>query len=326
MTTEATPAAVITLEALASFGASILARRDARLTKDIGNRPKYNTWASSISECSRQMVYSITHWDQKKLHDARLQARFNEGHKQEDKFKAELREILQDLGSDLVEDQAYLPKAMTDKYRVTGRIDSKFVFIGRRLPLEIKSMHPNVYERINTLQEMLEDPFQKRNVNQLMMYLFGHDEEFGMFALTDCLGHWKFVACQLDYAYTESLLKRVEEVNRNVDAKTLPARIPYNSKLCGFCDFAHICLPDVINEARTVFVDDKAMEDALNRRSELDPLRKEYADLDENLKEAFKAKNVPLAVVGDWTLTRKETKKGIRVEIEKMTPSNVNTI
>ena len=144
----------LTLEALADFGASILARRDARLEKDITNRPKYNTWASGIGECSRQMVYSILNWQDKKLHDARLQARFNEGKKQEDKLKAELREILQELGSDIVEDQAYFPKDMTDRYRVSGKIDGKLLFSGRRLPFEVKSMHPNVFERINTLKKL----------------------------------------------------------------------------------------------------------------------------------------------------------------------------
>src|SRR3990167_7296497 len=225
----------LTLEALADFGASILARRDARLEKDITNRPKYNTWASGIGECSRQMVYSILNWQDKKLHDARLQARFNEGKKQEDKLKAELREILQELGSDIVEDQAYFPKDMTDRYRVSGKIDGKLLLSGRRLPFEVKSMHPNVYERIETLQDMIDDTFQRRNVNQLMMYLFGHDEEFGLFFLTDCLGRWKIVVCPLDYAYTETLLKRIEEVNRHVDAKKLPDRIPYDGKLCGRC-------------------------------------------------------------------------------------------
>lgn len=286
---EMTPAMILAKE--------VFERREVRLNGLITNWPKKNNWAGDIPVCSRQGVYSITSWDKKKLHTTYLQARFEKGKQEEEML---IRELMQ-LGFEVVETQVPLAKDMMDTYRLSGKIDGKIKFMDRRIPFEVKSMSPYAFDKVASLDDIKNDLFMSRYYRQMQVYLMGHNEPAGVFFLTDCLGHWTIIPVPLDYEESEQILKKVEEINRHVDAGTLPDRIEYDEKICGFCPFSHICLPDVINEKKIQWKDDPALERLLSRRAELEPGASEYDKVDKEIKERLR--EVPMAVVGDWMIT-----------------------
>jgi len=290
-------------KSLADFAAEILKRRQARLEEKIRLWPRKNVIASDIPICTRQGFYGVHDWDKRKLHNAVLQSRFDKGNQEEDSLVRELG----DLGFKVVEQQVPIEKSMTDTYRLTGKIDGKIVWNNRRVPFEVKSMNPNSFNRVQTLDDIKNDSFLSRYYRQIQVYLLGHNEPDGLLFLTNCMGAWKILAVELDYEESEKILKKVASINAYLDAGTLPDRIPYDPDICGFCSFAHICLPDVVNEAIVKWEDNPKVAKLLNRLDELKPPHKEYEELYEEFKAIFKG--VPLAVVGKWTVTGKLSKR-----------------
>lgn len=287
--------------------AAIVAERERRLADTIRAYPQAMTRASNIPVCARQGVYTLTRNTERKLHDTRLAARFEAGNVQEAWAVGELMKLGHALDFKIVESQVPLERGMTERYKLTGHIDGKIEFgkgaERRRVPFDVKSMHPLFYDKVNTVEDILEDAFLRRYYRQLQIYMLGHNETEGILVLTDCLGHWKFIIVPLDYDAAETILQTVEEVNRHVAAGTLPDRIPYDPDECGNCPFAHICLPDVIEQARAVFADDAELAEAVARHEHLKPLADEYEQLHDKIKESVKDK--PLVVVGDFIIEGK---------------------
>lgn len=297
----------------------ITAARERQLASKIKSWPKANTYASSIPACARQGVYEILAWDQKKLHDTNLQARFEEGNRQEDWVLAELTKLGSQLDFRVVETQVPLSKDMTDRYRLSGKIDAKIQFDGRRVPVEVKSMNPMFYDKVNLVSDLITDPFLSRYYRQMQAYMLGHNESECILILTDCLGHWKFIVIDLDLAYAEEhVLKKLETINKYVDlnrGKTdnweLPERIPYDDDLCAKCSFAHICLPDVLNKARVKFSSDAELDHFLTQHEQLAPAKKAYEEVHERLKEVFDSNRDPILATDNWVVTGKESARPV---------------
>lgn len=285
------------------LAAEILAKRKFRLQSDIKVWPRSNTYASQVPSCVRQGFYAIKEWDKVKLHDPELQARFNKGKQEE----TNLIQELVSLGYEIVEQQVPLEKAMVQKYRLSGKIDGKIKYGGRRIPFEVKSMHPMSFSKVTTIADIKDDPFMVKYYRQMQVYLLGHNEPAGLFFLTDCLGHWKVIPVELNFDDAEQVLQTVEKINKHVDSGVVPDRIPYDSEVCGFCSFAHICLPDVVNEAIVKWENNPQVAKLLARLDELKPTHKEYESLYEECKTIFK--DVPLAIVDKWTITGKLSKR-----------------
>ena len=81
---------------------------------------------------------------------------------------------------------------------------------------------------------------------------------------------------------------------------------------CSECEFFHACLPDLAFAGGAVILDEASigeMEMQLDRRAYLDPFRKEYEDLDEELKQVIKSmasEGQTRFVIGKWIATVKE--------------------
>lgn len=300
------------LESTQALIGKITMYRLARLQSKIKAWPKVNTYASSIPTCARQGVYEIVAWDQKKLHDVKLQARFEEGERQEAWVIAELNAMGPSLGFRVVETQVPLSKDMTDSYHLSGRIDGKIEFDDRkhRIPFEVKSMNPLFFDKVNTVDDLTHDVFLSRYYRQMLAYMLGHQEPLCVLIITNCLGAWKFIVVPLDYqAAEDQVLHTLDVINQyvreNKEHKTtsenwiLPDRIEYDVDVCGKCAFSHICLPDVVNASRVRFANDAELAANVARHEEIKPVKAEYEKIHETLKEYFADKKVPLIVIGD---------------------------
>lgn len=274
--------------------------REKALAAKLKPREALSIYASGIGECDRQLVYNITNWRDKKMWDVHAQARMNKGNDEE---RLMLRE-LEDLGYTVVEQQASLSEDMKRNFGVGGRIDGKLVFNGRRIPFEVKSVNPRLFDNINTVADLQQYVWMRKYPRQLTLYMLGHNEEVGILALSNLLGQWKFLVLDLDYAKAEDLLVRLEGVNKHVKGATLPERIDYDEDVCGSCAFAHICLPDIKNVPQVKWDDNPVLLKKLERRRELEPAKKEFEAIDKEVKATFDGAG-PTTMVGDFIVTRK---------------------
>lgn len=281
-------------------------QRKIRLTPTHVNR------ASEIGHpCERFLFLKRTRWQDATPHSVEVQFIFDEGSNQE-------RQVIRDLedaGFCIVEQQR---DYAWPKFQLSAHIDGKLADFDY-IPLEVKSMAPWIWQKINTLEDLLTSsmPWLRKYPAQMMIYLLLGEKERGLLILKNkSTGHLKEILVTLDYAYAESLLQKCERVNAAVAANAMPEPIPYEENTCGTCPFLHICLPDVKRDALEITTDPE-LEANLKRRHELAPLRAEYEQLDEQVKAVLKEQDK--VVVGDFLVQGKWIEPKGRPKYWKMT-------
>lgn len=256
--------------------------------------------ASDIGECDREIYYQIVNWQDKPAPDPELQARFDEGIEQHQRIR---RELLED-GFDVVEaERPFELKGRNGKVIITGHIDGKIRIQGVRLPFEAKSLNPNLFTQISCIEDFNKYVWARKFPRQMQTYEFGENEEEGVYILSDCLGHRKFFAVQLNYEETEKILQRCEYVMDCVEKGTPP---PFHKdySVCRRCwALGRVCTPDIEVKGAEI-IDDPEIEAVLIRHHELAPKKKECDSLYGQIKEYFK--NRADVIAGDFHITGKE--------------------
>ena len=111
---------------------------------------------------------------------------------------------------------------------------------------------------------------------------------------------------KLDYGYAEGLLKKAEEINSYLDKEgEYPDRIPYDPDVCQRCDFRHICVPEEHFQSQVDILEDKKLEEMLDRRGEVKENRFEYERLDKEIKAIGKEMEKDNLLIGNWIISRK---------------------
>lgn len=283
-----------------SLADEIHKRELARLNSKAMVYRKNNNWASDIGECNREMYYSIVDWDKKPLPAPELIARFETGNEQEKKVIINLLS----LDFEVVEGQKHFEiKDRKGRVIISGRIDGKIIWQGKKYPFEVKSMNPNIYHNVNTMEDFNKYHWTRKYPKQMQSYLFSENLEEGLFIVTDCLGHFKIIPISINLEEMELIMQRSELVMTAVDIKEPPA-FHKDASTCRRCwAFGRVCHPPInVNEMQVIT--DVEMELKLSRREELKANNSEYEDLDKEIKEYFKGKES--AVCGDFMITGKK--------------------
>ncbi len=247
--------------------------------------------------CERYLVYLRTRGEDRALHDVNLQFIFDDGNLHEEGVLWDLQEA----GFKIIEQQRPFE---WKKYQITGKVDAKILDDDRAIPIEIKSLNPYAWEKINSIKDMTNSKFVflRKYPAQLTLYLLLDEEEEGLFILKNrSNGKLKQIPLYLDYDYAETLIQKAERINHHVEAGTLPERIPWEEGFCENCPFSHICLPP--HEEKGALLDDPDLELKLDRRGELKPLVDEFNELDSEIKNRLK--EIPEAVIGNWIIKGK---------------------
>jgi len=254
-------------------------------------------------ECLRYLVLLRTRWQEKTLHDARLQMVFDMGRMVEDLVQQDLR----DAGFTLIEQQRPFS---WDKYQITGAIDFKLAIDGKVYPTEVKSAAPHPFASINSVQDMLHHKYHymRKYPAQLTLYLLMDNKDEGVFLFKNkTTGEFKEIWMDLDYAFAETLVQKAEAINKHVAEGTLPDPMDYDEDICGSCGFVHVCLPDRIGKEVEVS-DDGALLDLVTRYMELKPGAKEYDDVNARINKLVEGREKILVsgyfIEGKW-ITRK---------------------
>lgn len=273
--------------------------------------------ASSLGHpCTRYLVFERTKWQEKTLHNERLQMVFDIGNDTEDRVMKDLKEA----GFQVIEQQRSF---QWPEYQITGHIDCKLLIgengNGKAYPVEVKSMSPFAFEKVNSVQDMLKSKYayMRAYPGQMTLYLLMDNKERGFFLLKNKVtGAMKEIPVDLDYALGESLLKKAEAINAHVASKTLPDPIEYDENVCSGCGYVHICTPDRIGKEVEV-IDNEELEGLLKRYEELKPSTKEYDEVDKRISEIVNGREKVLVgnyfITGSW---RKTTKYNVPADVK----------
>lgn len=276
--------------------------------------PVHTNRASQLGHpCTRYLVFDRTRWEEKTLHDERLQMIFDLGNDIENRVMRDLA----DAGVQVIEQQ----RAFSwPEYSISGHIDGKAIVDGQVYPIEIKSMSPFVYDRVNTVEDMLKSKYHYMRAypGQMTTYLLMDNKEQGFFICKNKVsGAMKEIPVTLDYELGESLLQKATVINAHVASGTLPDPIEYDDNVCSECGYNHICTPDRIGKEIEV-IDDEELVGLLADYERLKPYSKEYDEVDKRISEIVNGKEKLLA--GEWFITgswRKRTGYNVPDDIKK---------
>lgn len=266
--------------------------------RQIKQYPVNSNRASDLGiPCVRYHVLNRTRWEERALHDVGLQMVFNMGNAIEEIVLKELAEA----GVKVIEQQRSF---QWKEYQITGHVDGSVLIDGEAIPMEIKSCSPFVFKAINTIDDLKRGKYGylRKYPTQLNLYLLMDNKPRGLFLFKDkTSGAIKEIWMDLDYELGEETLKRAESINAHLAAGTVPD--PINDDMwCESCAFAHICLPDHIG--KEVEIDTGELATMLDRMEELKAAKKEYEEIEEQVKKAVEGREKILAgnwfIVGKW--------------------------
>jgi len=259
-----------------------------------------------IDGCLRRGVYARTHWQERTMHDARVQLIFDEGNNQE-------RQVLLDLahaGISIIEQQSAWE---WPSYKISGHIDGTWVEDGVAYPVEIKSMSPNVFTIIHSFEDFRKKPWTRVYMAQITLYMLHKNIDKGIFILKNkSSGELKQITVDLDYDLGEACLKTAEAINKHIAENTLPYRIKDIQK-CAECPFNLVCLPEVQFGEPLKIRDDPMFESRVDRYYELESAADEAKKLYEVIREESRAEagegNLN-SLIGKYLLTSKKSSSG----------------
>ncbi len=268
--------------------------------------PSANTRASIIGHpCERHIFYTRTVKAEDRIaHAPQLQAIFELG---KDFEKIAVRR-LEDMGAEIVERGRPF---VEPRYQLSGHIDLRLRMPGwsRALHGEVKGLNPYSGDKIRALEDIKNSPqlWIRKYYDQLQTYLVLAGDDLGVFVLFNKSTGWPtFINCRLDFEYAEGLLKKAERTKLAVLNNAVPERTL--SSECRRCQFLHVCAPDMDYGPGVAVINDPELEAKIKRRDELKALAKEYAALDEDIKDALPKREGEI-LVGDYVITRKQCVK-----------------
>jgi len=282
--------------------------------------PVRSNWASKMGHACERYLYYLRHdWEQASTRDWKGIGIL--GNLIADWWVREMSA----KGFTIIHEQLALSDEMAKKYQIGGRIDCRIGW-GNVKPLltEIKTMHERYYEEINTYEDFRDSRAEwiKGYPAQLQLYLLSQNEESGLFVLINKMTlEWKVIPVYLDMEYCEWLLQRADRVNKANVSGEPPKRIPYG-KPCKSCEFAHICLPDIMNEGLDL-VDNEHLEAILKERDSLEASADRYLELDTEAKGIAKQIGKDFIVGTSYSVQVKKI-PGMRLDTKKI-PIEIRT-
>ncbi len=303
---------------LPDLGKAIMEQAEKRIKIS----PQNNNRASQAgAECERSLVLSRTRPLDRKPHDPTLQRIFDLGNLIE---YGALRD-LGEAGITVVNQQRFFDDK---RLQTTGHIDGDVMVErpdGKHIgyPLEIKGLVHHTWLALNEFSDFLthRSPWIRKYPAQLTLYMYLEGKEWGCFLLfSKQTFEPKCIWIPLDYDYAESLLQKLERVNKHVADGTLPEQID-DAEMCAACDFFNVCLPEIKRDAITID-DDPELAEMIERWYALKPSKSEYDKLDKLLKKTIAEHEK--ALVGDFLITGKWVdRKGYVVEDSRYWKSKI---
>jgi len=263
--------------------------------------PVRNIRASNLGyPCERYLFLLIKHWEEQKPHDVGLQNIFDLGNTLEEHTIKNIKEA----GFEVFTPTQRSWQMDVKGGIITGREDIRIKDEnGELLPVEIKGISPFEYDKLNSVDDFLKSKrsYIKGYPAQLYVYMLHFGKDKGFFALTNKLtGETKFIEVPFDYDLGETYLAKAERIYAALASDEIPDACD-DISTCESCPLAHIC-----GTTRRVPTDvdlDDELDDLINRKQELSAAKKEYEDVDAQIKKKVGEREKVLT--GQYLIERK---------------------
>ena len=279
---------------------------DGVMAGRIQNRPCHTNRASNIGDdCERRLVYERTHWREKAKHDVGLEYVFEVGRL----LEKPVMDMINKAGFEIIRQQEPFEYKSGGETLLTGHIDGILVDRdGGEYVVEVKSMHPNIWDGVNDEAGLDRKPWTRKYAPQLHMYMLGLEIPRAVWILINkSSGRLKQVNTELDWSICENVLTRCKSINTHVKNHTLPERLeptPENAEICEKCPFKVLCAPAInYGELKLIIDEDLIMKVIAMHTVEYSA--KLYEKLKKELKEKFDATGTTNAVIGHWWYRKK---------------------
>lgn len=326
------------------IASTILEALDEPYKKDASERwhPSSNSASDIGNPCLRYQVLRRLEPEERKPREIAAAYRMAMGRDQEARLIVELNTIGRAVGFSIESSQQFFHwKEPNIKGKIDGKLrwDSAFTLPelkGKIYPIEIKHMGEYSFKNTNSISDF-NSRWTRNYVSQLTTYLYMHELEIGFFIL-GCPGHRpKMLPYFIDYQLADEIEKRAMAAERWFNRGQIPPfeeRGNVSAEDCQYCDFNHVCLPDLQLDSQFILFDKQTEEQtkkdlarideikkALNETPETKKLRKELEELEDSVKEKVRGliavpdfvgaitgmglQTKKEFIVGDWLLTGK---------------------
>lgn len=282
--------------------------RQKALRDKIGEPAKREImWFGDVHDCDRHNTYSMIDGDKRSRWDEWVQAKLDAGREWEQITKRELSQLGYEalLAGEVVE-----IKNKHGQVIARGRTDLSLRRINadhraKLIPVEMKQMQTFMWEAIAEQKDLLRNPWTRKYLRQIFLYMYGKNIDEGLFFLGDFQGHWKLIPVYLDYEFVEDVIRKIERAAQARQDARLPDRIPYDPQLCGSCQFAHICIPDISMIPSQKIEGSYVLGELFERRDQLLEKWAEVEKINAKIKKFFEDVKDGVFTVGNFVVTRK---------------------
>jgi CRISPR/Cas system-associated exonuclease Cas4 (RecB family) len=279
--------------------------------------PQVNIRASQIGSPACQIFHSIVNWRYRKPFGQRVIERMEDGNLHERSVIDWLSAIGFDaLGSQMDGCIEYYGKPI-----ITMRLDT--ILNDRstreRVLAEIKSMVGFMYDKVNTVDDLLQSRWYAPYVFQVQAYLEGfknqiQQKDFALLILKNKSNSAKkIISIPRDDEMIMKLKQKAHDIKQAIDGTAKYKEVwleanRANNGDCVECDYKVVCCPTINADAIELELDaDWTLAEMLKARETVNAASKEFDRIDKKVKECLqKTKPFKRALVGDFVIERKE--------------------
>jgi hypothetical protein len=278
--------------------------------------PHPYVYASAWRPCVRRMVYELTVPDRQPEFSADVRQRFRRGEDRERDLLIDLTRVGREAEPPfevIGQQQRFELKDRKGRVVIAGKVDARLRQGDHAAPLEVKAWSPGLVDRIETFEDLFENPWTRSGGYQLLSYLWGSGEPFG-FLLLDRSGLPLPLPVEVDAHIDrmEDFLTRAELALDHERAGTLPDFLVGDAAECRRCPFfGSVCNPP-LSYGEVQVLTDPELEALLERREAVKVAGQEYDRLDREIKGRLRG--VEQAVAGHFTISGKWGKQS-RLEL-----------
>lgn len=276
--------------------------------------PMRSWWPSALGHpCDRFLVWRHTKTKLQRKHGPVLESIFHEGRSV---HQPDIYARLEALGFKLIRESDRPQQYRIGRAVLSGKADGRILafrderYRPSRL-LECKSMSDYQWQKAKTVDDLryAASPWTRGYYAQGVLSAFLEEVPFGVFVLKNKqTGLLKPIPYELDYAYAESLLKRIERLQPMVEQGVDPEPIDYDELCCGGCGFKSTCFPARDYGAGAKVLEDPTLIEEIEELLELKPAHQDYERRWKALKGRFADAGLTIgdaAIIGGFEIEAK---------------------
>jgi hypothetical protein len=249
-----------------------------------------NPTASAINlDCRREMYHRIVDWAAMPDFSADAQERMDNG----DVAAAAAAMDLRDMGYEVIETESPMKpfrRGADGKVIITGRLDFKLNFGGTKIPVEVKDTNQNVFQSVDTFEDLARWWWTRKYQSQILIYLLQNNEPEGLLLMV-CQGRKKWLRVVLEdhLDLAEESLAAAELTVADVESGTPP---PYTTDVtaCRRCwAFGRVCNPPIEQQGASLMDDSGELYEVLAIEAETEDAHRRYEAAKKRRNEILKA-------------------------------------